>query len=312
VIAGRSTLKIIGYLVFFAIFSTATAQADEISIDVDEQSPFTDVYVNSNAAPYQIDVASNGGDPVVQFYSGVGPTEFNSINNVNPANHVAEDDDGGPGLDSRLTGTPAAGDYTIRVTSYLNWIDYPSETRTYTLTFTGLTYTGISRPRKGVGSSLRIETAGTITEKSNIVSCTPGSYTFLNSGSTSETANIQSFVYTLLLNGKAVSTLSTDGFRSVPAHLFPTIAGNMAGTATLTGATWDLSGMSNYAVSCQVFAWQNGANVQSTTATISDSVKTAAEAAKAQAWEDQRATATAANFTKDMREMRKRLAARQP
>ena len=184
-------------------------------------------------------------------------------------------------------------------------LDSPSETRTYTLT-----YTGLNSGRRGNGNSLHLVTAGTITEKSNIVSCTPGTYTFLNGGTTAETANIQSFVYTLLVNGKAVSTLSTDGFRSVPSHLFPTIAGNMAGSATLTGATWDLSGMSNYSVSCQVFAWQNGANVQSTTATISDSVKAAAEAAKAQAWEDQRSAATAANFTKEAREMRKRLAAR--
>jgi hypothetical protein len=39
-------------------------------------------------------------------------------------------------------------------------------------------------------------------------------------------------------------------------------------------------------------------------------VKTAEIAAKAQAWEDQRAAANAANFTKEAREMRKRIAAR--
>ena len=74
-------------------------------------------------------------------------------------------------------------------------------------------------------NALRQDTAGTITEKSNVVTCTPGAYTFLNGGSTAEVANIQSYVYTLLVNGTAVSTLSSDGFKSVASHLFPTIEG---------------------------------------------------------------------------------------
>ena len=295
------------------ILGITGANADDISISVDPQSPFTDVYVNSNGSAYQIDVASNGGDPVVQLYSGLAPVDFNSLYDANPGNHVAEDDDGGSGLDSLLTGTPAAGDYTIRVTSYSNLIDYSElPTSTYTLTFTGLTYTGINTPRARVGNSLRLDQAGTITEKSNIVTCTPGAYSFLNGGSTAETANIQSYVFTLLLNGMAVSTLSTDGFKSVPSHLFPTIAGNLAGTATLTGATWDLTGMSNYSASCQVYATQSSGNIQSQTNMMYDSVALAKQIAEAQAWEDQRSSRTADNFTKEARELRKRIAARNP
>jgi hypothetical protein len=138
-------------------------------------------------------------------------------------------------------------------------------------------------------NGLRLDSAGTTTEKSNVVSCTPGKYTFLNGGTTAETAKVQSYVYTLLLNGKAVSTLSSDGFKSVASHLFPTIAGNMAGTATLDGATWDLKGMSNYSAQCQVFAIQSGGNTQSLTTGAHDSVAlaaAAAEAAKAQMAKD--------------------------
>jgi hypothetical protein len=128
---------------------------------------------------------------------------------------------------------------------------------------------------------LRLDSAGTTTEKSNVVSCTPGKYTFLNGGSTPETAKIQSYVYTLLVNGKAVSTLSTDSFKSVTSHLFPTIAGNMAGTATLDGASWNLAGMSNYSAQCQVYATQSGGNIQSVTTAAHDSVALAAGAAEA-------------------------------
>jgi hypothetical protein len=136
---------------------------------------------------------------------------------------------------------------------------------------------------------LRLDSAGTTTEKNNVVSCTPGKYTFLNGGSTPEASNIQSYVYTLLVNGKAVSTLSTDSFKSVASHLFPTIAGNMAGTATLDGASWNLAGMSNYSAQCQVYATQSGGNMQSVTSTAHDSVAlaaAAAEAAKAQMTKD--------------------------
>jgi 3-oxoacyl-ACP reductase-like protein len=75
-----------------------------------------------------------------------------------------------------------------------------------------------------------------------------------------------------------VSTLSTDSFKTVTPHLFPTIAGNMAGTATLDGASWDLKGMSNYSAQCQVYATQSGANTQSVTSAASDSVALAAAA----------------------------------
>ena len=128
------------------------------------------------------------------------------------------------------------------------------------------------------GNALRLDTVGTTTEKSNVVSCTPGKYTFLNSGATAETAKIQSYVYTLLVNGKAVSTLSTDNFKSVASHQFPTIAGNMTGTATLDGASWNLAGMSNYSAQCQVHAFQSGGNTQSLTTEAHDAVALAAVA----------------------------------
>ncbi len=134
----------------------------------------------------------------------------------------------------------------------------------------------IAFPR--ASNRLRLDSAGTTTVKNNVVSCTPGKYTFLNGGSTAQTAKIESYVYTLLVNGKAVSTLSSDGFQSVASHLFPTIAGNMAGTATLEGATWDLKGMSNYSAACQVYATQSGGNIQTVTTETHDSVALAAAA----------------------------------
>ena len=148
------------------------------------------------------------------------------------------------------------------------------------------------------GNALRVDTLGTTSEKNNVVSCSPGKYTFLNGGATPETAKIQSFVYTLLVNGKAVSTLSSDNFKTANASFFPTIAGNLAGNATLDGATWDLKGMSNYSAQCQVYATQSGGNIQSVTTGTYDSVALAAqaeEAAKAQKVKDMIADWNATN-----------------
>ena len=163
--------------------------------------------------------------------------------------------------------------------------------------------------RNRSSNALRLDTAGTTTEKNNVVSCTPGKYTFLNGGSTAETAKVQSYVYTLLVNGTAVSTISSDGFKSVASHLFPTIAGNMAGTATLDGATWDLKGMSNYSAQCQVYATQSGGNIQSVTTTTHDAVALAAAAeaaAKAQMTKDMIANWAATNeeLAKKLRDQR--------
>ena len=148
------------------------------------------------------------------------------------------------------------------------------------------------------GNRLRVDSVGTTTEKNNIVSCSPGKYTFLNGGATPETAKVQSFVYTLLVNGKAVSTLSSDNFKTANSSFFPTIAGNLAGTATLEGATWDLKGMSNYSAQCQVYATESGGNIQSVTTGTYDSVALAAqaeEAAKAQKVKDMIADWNATN-----------------
>ena len=78
----------------------------------------------------------------------------------------------------------------------------------------------------------------------------------------------------------------------------------------MKGASWDVSALKNFDARCEVYAWQSGGNIQSSSAQISDAVKTAEIAAMAKAREEERAAANAANFTKEAREMRKRIAAR--
>jgi hypothetical protein len=279
----KKVLSVVATALIFSIAGAGQAQAEEISVSVSASNPFTDIAVSSSGEAYVVTAYMTGAndDPVLQLYTDQAPTTYNTFDAANPANHVGENDDSGPAsgfannFNARLTGTGTTGFYTIRVSSYDLWrLGLESETATYTVTYTGFAPRNLLRTK----NNLRLDTPGITTEKANVVSCTPGKYTFLNGGSTAETANIQSYVYTLLVNGKAVSTLSTDNFRSVTSHLFPTIAGNMAGTATLEGATWDLKGMSNYSATCQVYAIQSGGNVQSVTTAAHDSVALAAQA----------------------------------
>lgn len=277
----KKVLSVVASALIFSIAGAGQAQAEDIYVSVSPVSPYADFSVSSLGEAYEVTAYMTGenDDPVLQLYTNAAPTTYNRSqpNDPNPDNHVGENDDSGPAsgfannYNARLTGTGTIGLYTIRVSSYDVWrLNSESETATYRLSFTGF-----YNPK---GNRVRLDAAGTTTEKNNVVSCTPGKYTFLNAGSSAETAKIESYVYTLLVNGKAVSTLSSDGFKTVASHQFPTIAGNMAGTATLEGATWDLKGMSNYSAACQVHAFQSGGNVQSVTSEVHDSVALAAAA----------------------------------
>ena len=308
--------KVLATLVSVLMFSFATAgnaQADQtIDIDLNNfqqdrlqfQYPAYDVYgisdnsqviinVTNSIGPFlgyvnkstgsSINVVATGVNatsPTGQFYYPEDVTSLALENNIIGSYQVTLNFGTTARLDTLSTGDLGVAAYTNDPSNaagflILEWTFTGSGTwRVISLLTSGTPRVSSSR----TGNALRLDTAGAITEKNNVVSCTPGKYTFLNGGSTPELANIQSYVYTLLVNGKAVSTLSSDGFKTVAYHQFPTIAGNMAGTATLEGATWDLKGMSNYSAACQVHAFQSGGNVQSVTTAVHDSVALAAQA----------------------------------
>jgi hypothetical protein len=136
--------------------------------------------------------------------------------------------------------------------------------------------------------------------------CTPGTYRFA-SGSN---AVVSSTVYTLVVNGQPISRLAYDPTGSIAPHLFSSIKHTASGVATSEKAIWDVSALSNFEAHCEVAVAKSGSMFNSSSNSIEDAVKIAKKNAAAQAWEDQRAAATAANYTKEKRELRKRLAAR--
>jgi hypothetical protein len=154
---------------------------------------------------------------------------------------------------------------------------------------------------------LRAVSSNEIQMSESIVSCKPGAYTVGQSE-----VKVDSYIYRLYVNGSLKSTVAYDAGSNIPAAMVKGETNNLPAALTTNSATWDLSSLKDYSVRCEITAVGYNSSVSTTSATYFDSAYQARVSAAAQAWEDQRSTATAANFTKDMREMRKRLAARQP
>lgn len=168
-----------------------------------------------------------------------------------------------------------------------------------TITITGFNATSRSR------EFLVQTTSPALSLTTSIASCNPGTYKYARKGS----ANVQSLIYTLYVDDKAVSRLVHDPSRSLSPGSYALIDGP-AGTASATGATWDLSKLSNYKVYCEVSAHTSGASLSSTTETLYDSAYYAAIEAKKAAEETARQAALVEFNSKENRELRKRLAAR--
>jgi hypothetical protein len=158
-------------------------------------------------------------------------------------------------------------------------------------------------------SSLRLIATPQVSEKDGLVTCTPGAYSLLNGGASSENVTLSSVTYTLVIDGIDVGRLSA-GSSSLPAHMFSPLTSMYAGSASLSSAVFELKGKQNLTASCKVSVTQGPLIFSASSATIKDSAKLAAEAKIASDYELARMTATAANFTKDAREARKRAAAR--
>jgi hypothetical protein len=202
----------------FGLVSISTSYAADISVSVSPTNPFRDFPVASSGGSYQVDVNANGGDSVVQLYSGVSAGTFNSAFAPNPANHVNENDDY-LGLSSRITGTVISGPHVIRVTSYAYWTGRTSPTQTYTLSYTGFT-SATEPPTQAViyyepilSPYLVSTTAPQIHIKDEELVCTAGNY----QAGIADRGNIptdgkdaykpSNFTYNLLINGQSQRSL---------------------------------------------------------------------------------------------------------
>lgn len=169
----------------FGLFFSEPLNAADISVTVNSTDPFRDFPVSSSGGLYQVDVAANGGDPVVQLYSGASAGTFipNSTR-PKPTTLINENDDaaGLLGLSSRISGSVLSGPHVIRVTSFSNWVSNVASTATYTLSYTGFTSATEPPPEALIHYEpilvpyLVSTSASQIHVKNGKLLCTPGTY----------------------------------------------------------------------------------------------------------------------------------------
>ncbi len=148
-----------------------------------------------------------------------------------------------------------------------------------------------------------------VSYKDGLVSCTAGTYKM----GTAQ-ASIDAVAYQLIINGVSTGNVVFDPKKQLPLNVTSAPASSYAAIANAGKVTWDIKSLSNYTATCMVTVSHHGAVMSTTTSSQDDPIKAAAKA-KAQAdaeiaENEARTTATAANFTKEAREARKRAAAR--
>ena len=251
----------------FGLFSISPAYAEDISVTVSPANPFTDFPVVSTGGSYQVDVNANGGDSVVQLYSGASAGAFNSAYAPNPTNHVNENDDY-QSLSSRITGTAISGPHVIRVTSFSYWVGSNSPTQTYTLSYTGFTTAAEPPPQAVIYYEpilvpyLVSTSAPQIHIKDEKLICSAGNYqagisTFGNIPTDGKDAyKPLNFTYNILVNGQPQRSLAINSGEN--------------------SASWDLSKISSQAIAtCSVAVTWNSLTVEDSSTGNTSGLKSA-------------------------------------
>lgn len=116
-------------------------------------------------------------------------------------------------------------------------------------------------PAKNSENVVLSESKPVISADAKSYSCKPGAYTFMRYGITKETSIPTTLVYTLIMNGTRVSTISTDNWAGLSKSIVDPSNGSVTGTATSTAATWVVDGANTKSAQCEVLAYQDSATM---------------------------------------------------
>lgn len=115
------------------------------------------------------------------------------------------------------------------------------------------------KTRNAFNSDLLVASSGPeLTAGTKTLTCSPGSYNLLLNGFSSQGGKPASIAYTLIIGGKRVSTLSSDGWTGMLRALFDTSDNSVTGSATIASATWNVDSYKAGSAQCEVVAYQSG------------------------------------------------------
>ena len=104
------------------------------------------------------------------------------------------------------------------------------------------------------------DTIPTLASDAKSYTCKPGTYSFLQYGITKISATPTSLVYTLIINGNRVSSISSDNWAVLSRSAYDTSDKSVSGIASSTSATWQVDGANTKTARCEVLAFQDGAS----------------------------------------------------
>ncbi len=116
-------------------------------------------------------------------------------------------------------------------------------------------------PVKNSENIILSETKPTISADGKSYTCKPGAYTFMRYGITRETSTPTTLVYTLIMNGTRVSTVSSDNWARLSKAIVDPSNNSVLGAATSAGATWSVDGADGKSAQCEVLAFQDSATM---------------------------------------------------
>lgn len=123
----------------------------------------------------------------------------------------------------------------------------------------------IAKPRNTILNANTLATSSnpTLVRDSSGLTCRAPSFSFKRYGFSNESAAPTTLIYSLIVDGKKASSVSTDNWRTLSRSLFAGFDDSLKGVATDSSAFWATSGLNFTFAQCEVVAFQDNSTALS-------------------------------------------------
>ena len=98
--------------------------------------------------------------------------------------------------------------------------------------------------------------------------CTPGGFDMMRGGFFKQVGKPTSIVYTLIIGGKRVSSVSSDNWTGLSRVIYDSSDSSVAGKAPLASATWNIDSFTAGSAQCETMAYQESSVTSSNSNTL--------------------------------------------
>ena len=175
--------------------------------------------------------------------------------------------DVGPGV--TVTGTKTVSVSGGKVFS-INQISDDSSSGAATTTITGFNavYLNTATDTHTNADVLLENSKPTLTSGTKTLVCTPGGFDMMRGGFFKQVGKPTSIVYTLIIGGKRVSSVSSDNWTGLSRVIYDSSDSSVAGKATLASATWNIDSFTAGSAQCETMAYQESSVTSSNSNTL--------------------------------------------